>query len=60
MPDFYDIRCHLPATYRPGECGHLLFRFSSTGGVELKCSTCKRVVMIHKSERLEPIMEGYG
>lgn len=49
--NFWDVRCTLPPRgYKPGPCNGLLFRISSTGGIEVKCNYCREVQVIHRTE----------
>ena len=51
----WDLRCTLPAHgYATGQCHGLLLRFTSTGGLEVKCQRCRRIQMVHR-----PVLEQY-
>ncbi len=50
MNNLYDLRCNLPASgYKPGSCHGLLFRISSTGGLETKCHRCHKIQLVDRT-----------
>ncbi len=63
----YDLRCTRPAHgYQTGLCHGLLFKVTSTGGLEVKCHRCRQIQMVHRSvleqyrvaDRLDYVTEG--
>ena len=46
----YRHRCALPAHgYKTGQCDGILFKVTSTGGLEMKCHKCRQIQMIQRS-----------
>lgn len=49
MFELADVRCTQPAHgFKAGNCDGLLFRVSSTGGLEVKCHRCHDIHMVHR------------